>query len=86
MTALIWIAGLLIAGSESPYMPWMNLVGVVVFLGASYWLGRVLPKLEIQKDVVPSPKPVMTWGSIKLDTEERDFKVNTRYTGRLSIV
>jgi len=86
MMALIWIAGLLIAGSESPYMPWMNLVGVVIFFEASLWLGRVLSMLEIQKDVVSTPKSVMTQGSIKLVSEKRNFKVNTRFAGRLSVV
>ncbi len=37
-----WAAGLLIAGSESPYMPWFNLVGLFIFLGASLLMGRQL--------------------------------------------
>jgi len=39
----IWVAGLLIAGSDSPYMPWLNGIGAVVFSGASLVLGKLLP-------------------------------------------
>lgn len=86
ITALIWIAGLLIAGSESPYMPWMNLAGGILFLGTSFWLGRVLPMFETQKEMAASSKSVMTRDSIKLASEKRNFKVNTRYAGKLSVV
>jgi hypothetical protein len=34
-----WTAGLLIAGSESPYMPWLNLIGFFIFFGASLLMG-----------------------------------------------
>jgi len=36
-----WIAGLLVAGSDSPYMPWLNGIGLILFFGAS----RLLEKL-----------------------------------------
>ncbi len=42
----VWVAGLLVAGSDSPYLPWLNLAGTLVFTGASLWLGRVLPLLD----------------------------------------
>lgn len=35
-----WVAGLLIAGSDSPYMPWLNGIGLIVFFGASVLLGK----------------------------------------------
>ena len=35
-----WVAGLLIAGSDSPYMPWLNGIGLILFLGASILLGK----------------------------------------------
>lgn len=38
-----WVVGLLVAGSDGPYMPWLNLAGTLVFLGASLWLGKILP-------------------------------------------
>lgn len=42
-----WVTGLLAAGSDGPFMPWVNLGGVFLFLMASIWLGRKLSQLEI---------------------------------------
>lgn len=42
----LWVAGLLIAGSDSPYMPWLNGIGAVVFSGTSIALGKLLSRLE----------------------------------------
>lgn len=36
---ILWVCGLLVAGSDSAYMPWINLIGLLVFLGASLYLG-----------------------------------------------
>jgi len=47
IAALIWVLGLLTAGSDSIYMPWLNVAGAILFLAASLWLGRILPKLEM---------------------------------------
>jgi hypothetical protein len=38
----VWIAGLLISGSDSPYMPWLNGMGLFLFLGATLLLGKCL--------------------------------------------
>ncbi|MCK5836960.1 MAG: hypothetical protein KAH09_06805 [Desulfobacula sp.] len=40
VTGTIWIAGLLISGSDSPYMPWLNGMGLLLFLGATLLLGK----------------------------------------------
>lgn len=40
IAAILWVAGLLIAGSDSPYMPWANVLGLVLFLCASIVLGK----------------------------------------------
>jgi len=50
LPVMIWMAGLVLAGSEGPLMPYLNIAGAVIFLGASVWLGRILPCLE------PDPK------------------------------
>ena len=61
---VVWVAGLLLAGSDSPAMPWLNLAGTLVFIGASIWLGRVLPRVEsseknsLRSLVVPGVVPV----------------------------
>ncbi len=64
LPVIIWIAGLLLAGSEGPLMPYLNVAGAVVFFGASVWLGRILPCLEpdaevrkISKEKVRHPVP-----------------------------
>ncbi|WP_022668683.1 hypothetical protein [Desulfospira joergensenii] len=47
LAGIAWSAGLLIAGSESPHMPWVNIMGALVFFAASLMLGKILPDLEI---------------------------------------
>jgi hypothetical protein len=42
VTGTVWIAGLLISGSDSPYMPWLNGMGLLLFLGATLLLGKCL--------------------------------------------
>lgn len=46
LPVMIWIIGLVLAGSEGVLMPYLNVAGAVVFFGASVWLGRILPRLE----------------------------------------
>ena len=53
-----WIAGLLVAGSENPYMPWINFLGVLVFFGASLILGKTLPMLESEHKKEPVIKKI----------------------------
>ncbi len=57
ITALAWAGGLLLAGSDGPFMPYLNGVGVVVFLCASIILGRILPRLEAN-DVMSVGRPL----------------------------
>jgi hypothetical protein len=42
----IWITGLLIAGSDSPYMPWLNGLGILMFSGISLISGQWLSRLD----------------------------------------
>ncbi len=46
---LTWIIGLLAAGSESPYMPWANILGALVFLGISIYIGHFFSRSEPMK-------------------------------------
>ena len=36
-----WVLGLLLAGSDGPYMPWGNLLGIIIFLGATVLLAHL---------------------------------------------
>jgi hypothetical protein len=40
LAGLGWFFGLMLAGSEGPLMPWGNLLGVFIFLGAWILMGR----------------------------------------------
>ena len=51
LPVIIWITGLILAGSEGRLMPYLNIAGAVVFFGASVWLGRILPCLEPDAEV-----------------------------------
>ncbi len=48
---MIWVTGLVLAGSEGVLMPYLNIAGAAIFLGASVWLGRILPCLEPDAEV-----------------------------------
>ncbi len=50
--AFIWVVGLLLIGSDGPWMPYVNSVGGLLFLTATVWLGRILPALESDEKVV----------------------------------
>ncbi len=92
IAAFIWVLGLLTAGSDSMYMPWLNAVGAIVFLLASLWLGRLLPRLESSGSLAsPSKltkKKVFT-GTRILPTPlgiKQSSPMNTRYGGGWSPV
>ncbi|RLC03504.1 MAG: hypothetical protein DRH34_05625 [Deltaproteobacteria bacterium] len=51
-----WVAGLLIAGSDSLYMPWFNGVGLLLFFGASFLLGRLLNPSHLNAGIMMYPK------------------------------
>ena len=47
---IIWVAGLLISGSDSPYMPWMNTIGLILFFIASLMLGKLMKPFKQNHD------------------------------------
>lgn len=55
ITVTIWVAGLLIAGSENDFMPWINGAGLVLFLISSVLLGKFLRQLEPDVNMVMFP-------------------------------
>lgn len=40
MISFGWVAGLMVAGSDSPYMPWINILGLVIFCVASVFITK----------------------------------------------
>jgi hypothetical protein len=83
IAALIWVFGLMAAGSDSIYMPWLNLAGAIVFLLASLWLGRVLPRFEAGVSPRVSAK---TAGFTPTFAKKPNSGANTRYAGGWSTV
>ena len=41
-----WVSGLLLAGSDSPFMPWVNILGLLIFMGASASMGRRFRRID----------------------------------------
>ena len=64
-----WVAGLLIAGSESPYMPWINGIGLILFFCASIMLGKLFQTFDSKDDVMISSKFNKTIKSNILDSK-----------------
>ncbi|MCP3944619.1 MAG: hypothetical protein GY710_24510 [Desulfobacteraceae bacterium] len=54
IAVFLWVLGLLVAGSDSIYMPWLNAVGALVFFVVNLWLSRVLPGFEKSGSIVSS--------------------------------
>lgn len=46
---ILWMVGLLLAGSDGPYMPWVNLVGMLILIRSSFVLGQRLPELDTER-------------------------------------
>ncbi|HCY85156.1 MAG TPA: hypothetical protein DHV36_08485 [Desulfobacteraceae bacterium] len=57
LTTIAWICGLLAAGSDGPLMPYINVAGGLLFLGASMVLGRLLPRLS-EDSTVAAARPL----------------------------
>jgi ABC-type transport system involved in cytochrome c biogenesis permease subunit len=86
IAALIWVFGLMAAGSDSIYMPWLNLAGAIVFLLVSIWLGRVLPRFEASGRKVLPRVSVRTAGIAPPFVKKHSGRANTRYAGGWSTV
>lgn len=86
MAALIWVLGLLAAGSDSVYMPWLNVAGAIVFLLASILLGRALPELEEESKLASSAVSVGIPGPSKPIVVKQNSALHTGYAGRWSAV
>lgn len=52
-----WAAGLLIAGSDSEFMPFINILGLILFFCASMILGKYLQTIEADKHPTQTKRP-----------------------------
>ncbi|HKK91386.1 MAG TPA: hypothetical protein VJ936_08295 [Desulfobacteraceae bacterium] len=54
MAGVLWVAGLLAAGSDNPYMPWTNLLGLGVFSLATHLMKRQLCRAD-KEEILAQP-------------------------------
>ncbi|MBC8439905.1 MAG: hypothetical protein H8D87_09480 [Deltaproteobacteria bacterium] len=82
ITGIAWVAGLLIAGSDSPYMPWLNGIGLILFLGASILLGKFFnpshsdARVEIYPGCYQNPGPIKIHGHSLVQTKSTTWGLN----------
>jgi hypothetical protein len=76
ITGIAWVAGLLIAGSDSPYMPWLNGIGLILFLGASVLLRKFFNPSHSDARVKIYPGPIKIHGHSLVQTKSTTWGLN----------
>ena len=76
---IAWVAGLLIAGSDNTYMPWLNGVGLILFFGASILLGKFLESSQSDAGVVSFPKFYQKPAANAVKSKKKNQKINIQY-------
>ena len=79
LSGIAWIAGLLIAGSDSQYMPWLNGIGLLLFFGASILLGRLFSPLHSNPGIMLYPKFYQKPPAKVMVLKKRNRRINIRY-------
>lgn len=79
ITAVIWISGLLLAGSDSPYMPWLNSLGLILFFCASLALGKRLNPSGSSAGAIIYPRFCQRPAAGAMASNKKNQRVNTRY-------
>ncbi len=81
LISIFWMTGLLLAGSDSPFMPWVNGLGLLLFLLASIFLGKLLNKDKFASTLIIYPKFSRKTinHSMTQITKHQNKRVNTRY-------
>ncbi|MFH2092250.1 MAG: hypothetical protein ABIJ31_07795 [Pseudomonadota bacterium] len=76
---IFWIAGLLIAGSESIYMPWLNMLGLISFLVASIVLGKRLHPVKKTTGTLIQPDFFKNQLCMAKGIQKKNKRCHTRY-------
>lgn len=79
LTGILWAAGLLIAGSDSPYMPFLNGIGLILFLSASLLLGRLFSPAHSGVQKIIPPGCSQKSGYDKTRPKKNNRKLHTPY-------
>ncbi|MBU1341479.1 MAG: hypothetical protein KKE44_00980 [Proteobacteria bacterium] len=74
-----WTFGLLIAGSDSPFMPWLNGAGLVLFFGASILLGKIVKPSQSNADTLRYSKFHEKPGVSMMVLKKNNNRINNRY-------
>ena len=56
IVGIIWVSGLLVAGSDSIYMPWVNGIGLILFFSASIILGKLFQSIDSNESIIISSR------------------------------
>ncbi len=76
---VLWVTGLLIAGSDSIYMPWVNGVGLILFLLSSVMLGKYLHRTRENHRMVIFPGFYPRQGISVRPAAKENCRVSIRY-------
>lgn len=79
VTGTIWVAGLLIAGSENDFMPWVNGIGLVLFLVSSILLGKFSGQSGHAGNVVIFPRFYPHPGARLISSAKKNCRIKIRY-------
>ncbi|MCP4114389.1 MAG: hypothetical protein GY737_03100 [Desulfobacteraceae bacterium] len=66
VAGILWVTGLLLAGSDNPYMPWTNLGGLALFYGASVMMARrfeMSGQHSLEEAAAMKPSPLCSAGA-----------------------
>lgn len=77
ITGTCWVAGLLVAGSDSPYMPWLNGIGLILFLGAGILLGKLFRPSHSGAKTVLYPRCHEEKVFSTISPKKKNRKINT---------
>ncbi|MBU1194460.1 MAG: hypothetical protein KKE62_13520 [Proteobacteria bacterium] len=83
VTGIIWISGLLIAGSENNFMPWVNGAGLILFLISSILLGKFFRQLESSGNLVMFPGVYQHPRLHVESSEKKNCRVSCRYIANI---
>ena len=74
-----WVTGLLIAGSDSSYMPWFNGIGLMLFFGASVLLGKLVQVSGEDMPGVVTSESNQKAGINAIGSQNRIQRLHTQY-------
>ncbi|MCF6246959.1 MAG: hypothetical protein L3J69_06310 [Desulfobacula sp.] len=79
LISIAWVAGLLMAGSENPYMPWANGFGLLLFLLASLLLSKRLGSSKSNTLLISFPKIKQSRGRAILHNAKSNQRIKIWY-------